>query len=75
MDTFTTLVAVITLVMIWFGEQFKIGAYIWLAILFSMILALRMGAPMFYMAEAGLIAVLVYRTFTKSEDIRSSEDD
>lgn len=55
------------------GERFRVGVYLWLGMLFSIIFALRMGEVMFYMAEAGVIAVLVYRIFFPGEDVRDEE--
>lgn len=72
MDFWGMLVGVTTLAMIYFGEKFKVGAYLWLAMLFTIIFALRMGEVMFYLASAGLIAVLAYRTFYPAEDVRDT---
>lgn len=74
MDTFTTLVAASTLAFIYFGERFKAGVYLWLAMLFSILFALRMGEYIFYVTSAGLIGVLVYRVFYPREDVRNSND-
>lgn len=73
MDTFTTMTGVMTIAMVYIGERFQAGVYLWLAALFSVIFALRMAEPMFYIATAGLLAVLAYRTFGKDEDVREDE--
>lgn len=75
MDTFTTLVAVTTFFFIYLGERFEKGAYLWLGALTAILLALRMGELIYYMITAGLIAVLVYRTFDTSTDVRIDADE
>lgn len=71
MDTFTLIVAFVTLGFIYFGEKFRTGAYLWIAIHFAVILALRMAEPFFYVSTAGVIAVLAYRAFSEREDVRT----
>ena len=73
MDGWATTVGLTTLAFIYFGERFKVGAYLWIAMLFAIIFALRMETGVFYFATAGLLAVLAYRTFSWQEDVRDSE--
>lgn len=56
------------------GEWRKVGAYLWLAILFGIIFSLRMAEPLFYMATAGIIGVLAYRTWYGTEDVRDESE-
>lgn len=79
MDTFTIIVAAATFFFTYLGENFKKGAYLWIAALLSILLALRMSEAIFYMITAGIIAILIYRTFDSSTDVRiddvSEQDD
>ena len=75
MDTFTTITAVVTLVMIYFGERFKQGTYFALAAMFDILLAWRMAEETFYMASGALIVFLIIRTFYHSEDVRGDENE
>lgn len=70
MDTFTTITAAMTLASIYFGERFRVGAYLLLGMMFGILLAWRMGEEIFYIATAGLLAVLVFRAFFSDEDVR-----
>jgi hypothetical protein len=71
-DSWAFMVGITMLAFIYLGERFNRGAYLWLAALFAIIFALRMATPIFYIASAGVISVLVYRTFT-NEDVRENE--
>ena len=77
MDTWSIMVGATALTFVYMGERFRAGVYLWLGMLFAVIFALRMAEPMFYIATAGLLAVLTYRTFMPKEDVRdmtSNED-
>jgi len=74
MDSWAIMVGITSLTFVYFGERFRAGVYLWVGALFAIIFALRMAEPMFYMATAGLLAVLTFRTFFPSEDVRDSED-
>lgn len=74
MDFWGMMVGFTTLALIFYGEKFKTGAYLWAGMLFAIIFALRMGEPMFYMATAGLLGVLAYRTFFAKEDVRDASE-
>lgn len=74
MDSWAMMVGATALAFVYFGERFRVGAYLWVAMLFAIIFALRMAEPMFYMGSAGIIAVLAYRTFSSREDVRDSAD-
>ena len=73
MDGWALMVGITSLAFIYFGEKFRAGSYLWIGALFAIIYALRMAEPMFYMATAGLLGVLAYRTFFASEDVRDSD--
>lgn len=72
MDSWAIMVGLTALAFIYFGEKFQVGAYLWIGMLFAIIFALRMAEPMFYIATAGVLAVLAYRTFSTREDVRDS---
>ena len=74
MDSWAIMVGVTSLAFVYFGEKFRVGAYLWIGMLFAIIFALRMAEPMFYIATAGLLGVLTYRTFSTREDVRDSEN-
>lgn len=74
MDTFTTLTGAFTMFFIYMGERFQVGVYLWLAALFSIIFALRMGEEMFYMGTAGILAVMIWRTWLAHEDVRDDSE-
>lgn len=61
------------LVLIYFGEQFKTGAYLIIGAIFVILFAWRMGEEMFYIGAGALIFVLVYRTFFADEDARTND--
>jgi uncharacterized membrane protein len=73
-DTFTVMSGLTALAFIYIGERFRAGAYLWLGMLFTIIFALRMAETLFYISTAGVIAVLAWRTFYGSEDVRSAEN-
>lgn len=73
MDSWAMMVGFTALAFVYFGEKFKAGAYLWVGMLFAIIFALRMAEPVFYIATAGILAVLTYRTFSSREDVRDGE--
>lgn len=73
MDSWAMMAGFTALTFVYFGEKFKAGAYLWVGMLFSIIFALRMAEPVFYIATAGILAVLTYRTFSHNEDVRAGE--
>lgn len=75
MDTWMIMVGVTAMALIYFGERFKVGSYLWVGALFATIFALRMATPVFYIATAGLLGVLALRTFRYKEDVRGSDDE
>ncbi len=75
MDTFTVMLGLTMFFFIAMGEFKKVGAYLWIAALFSLLFAFRMAEPGFYIVSAGVIIVLAFRTEFGNEDIRDSEDD
>lgn len=75
MDSWAIMVGLTSLAFIYFGERFRIGAYLWVGMLFAIIFALRMAEPMFYIGTAGLLAVLTFRTFYSGEDVRESTNE
>lgn len=75
MDSWAMMVGFTMLAFLYFGERFKAGVYLWISALFSVIFALRMAEPMFYMATAGILGVLAYRIFFPSEDVRDNENE
>lgn len=70
MDTWTLIVGAATFFFAYLGEKARAGAYLWISMLFSVLLALRMANEVFYIVTAGLLAVLAYRTFSSREDVR-----
>lgn len=70
MDSWAIMVGATALAFVYFGERFRVGAYLWIGMLFAIIFALRMAEPMFYIATAGMLGVLAYRTFSTKEDVR-----
>lgn len=75
MDTFALMTGATFFFFLAVGEWRKVGAYLWLAILFAIIFSLRMAEPMFYMATAAVIGVLAYRTWYANEDVRDESED
>lgn len=73
MDSWAIMVGLTSLGFIYFGEKFRVGAYLWIGMLFAIIFAMRMAEPMFYIATTGVLAVLTYRTFSTREDVRDSQ--
>lgn len=72
MDSWAVMVGATALSFVFMGERFRAGAYLWVGALFAIIFAMRMAEPMFYMATAGLLGVLVFRIRSFNEDV--SED-
>lgn len=75
MDTFTVITAVMTLAMIYFGEQFRQGFYFALAAMFDILLAWRMAEETFYIISGALIFIMLIRTFYHNEDVRGDESE
>lgn len=69
MDTFTVMLGVVTLSLVYLGEYRKVGAYLWIASLFAILFAARMAEPGFYIVSAAFVATLVLRMQNLSEDI------
>ena len=75
MDSWAIMVGATFMFFMALGEWRKVGAYLWLGILFGIIFSLRMAEPMFYMATAAVIGVVAYRTWYGNEDIRDETED
>ena len=74
MDTFTVMLGVTTLFFVMIGETKRIGAYIWIAALFSILFAFRMAEPGFYIVSAALTVTLVLRMQNQGEDIADDDE-
>lgn len=75
MDTFTVMLGVVTLWLNYLGETRKVGAYLWIAALFVILFAYRMGEPGFYIVSAAWFVTVIVRTQHLDSDVTDSDED
>lgn len=75
MDTFTVMLGVTTFFLNAVGESKRVGAYLWIAALFVILFALRMGEPGFYIVAAAWFVTLLVRTQHLDADAISEDED
>jgi len=69
MDTFTVMLGITTFVSWAIGEWKSVGAYLWIAALFMILFAFRMGEFGFYIVSAGAVVTLLVRTQHLNADV------